>query len=1005
MKRKTKWITSFALVALMAASTAQAFSFANAEMLENGSNVSPDGLFEATSGFTVQANTDVPDYMKYGTFYDSKTATYQTVDENSEEDYLEDWETNGVLLTSTAANKKIYYSNVLDISSFTTKDDFLVFAPINSVRGSADFTAMTITLEDADDETNYVQIDLLVNPWWGKNTMIGISTPNFSSRGYRWGDWIGGDVGTWCSDKIAISFSGYSDEDGNATTSDEANRFRAFKLHYDTEEMLFSATIHRGQVIPILKLNDGHSVGYGKEWGGFKKNRVKLSVSMSSFTSSSASVMMLNVFGQGLNGETVNDTTAPSMTFDETASQTPMAKVGKAYPVYGCSADDVVSGECSVEKTLTAPSGEKTTLTGDSFVPTQSGYYTLTYRASDSAGNAAEKSFRILAKNAIAALTIEAEGAGEAYAVGSRIPVGEAALSGGAGVLSCEVEVRRVGGTEILPITDGAFVPMLAGDYYVVYTARDYIGNVVTKTLSYSVAANPSPVADPLQKLQRLYDGVTVEMPVPTAYDYATALGSRLSATYTLTAQSEDGSYSEMVEGGKFTPSKEKFGDSVTFVYVISSVGDSTKQEIVSYSVDLMEVPKQLDGYFVYDENEFIVTRNSKEESGYLRFTTKEGVTGDRSFSFANPIGARMFEVAFAIPAKEQNFQTFTVKLRDSANASIGFDMQLRAMTSGSDKTRCTYVRSGGVDYAMKGVFNSLDSAGGEASSATPMLLKYSNGSILDYSGDTVFTPTANYDGKTFDGFPSGKVYVSFEFEGVEGTSGITLTALSTQTMYAEYHRTTGELLPFKDEIRSTILLDKDVPDTFKIGQTVEIPYACAYDVLSPCVDVKVSLRTPNGTYLYKEVLSEKGMSFKLDSYGRYTLTYEAKDGSGKTTLLSYTIRATDTLAPDVVVLSKSQVTVKVGEALTIPKAVVTDDRDIEPRLFVMIVKPDATLLTLGEYDFESGKVLTYETDSNDQRVAVTKYTFSQKGTYSIRYYALDSEYNVTIVDVSVRVK
>ena len=271
-----------------------------------------------------------------------------------------------------------------------------------------------------------------------------------------------------------------------------------------------------------------------------------------------------------------------------------------------------------------------------------------------------------------------------------------------------------------------------------------------------------------------------------------------------------------------------------------------------------------------------------------------------------------------------------------------------------------------------------------EVPSATPLSLTYKAGKILDYTGHVVLKPTIGFDGKTFEGFPSGKVYVTFTFNDVTGASSLLISQLSTQVLYATYDDK-GEMLPFTDTAVPLIVLESDVRNDYLLNQTVEVPAAMGCDVITPYVEVFVTVKKPNGSLIYDRVLATETLTFVLDSQGRYTITYEAEDADNGARKV-YTIRAKDVTAPTIAV-SASELQGKVNKSIALPKAVLLDDVDVNPRLYIMIVTPRATIISLGE-----------RTEDN----AIDSYTFTEKGTYYIRYCAFDSTYNMGIVDIPV---
>lgn len=939
-------------------------------------------LWESVEGFTLEDNVDVPDYMKYGK-YSTDRKKPESIKEilTDDEQNLQAWELNGLMLTSESDGRSISFKNTLDLNGFKRTDEFLTVAPIPSVRGVVDYTTVEFMLQDADDENNYLKITLEDdNVYWASAKVV-VETPTCST-----------------SQRVLIdAFKGYTteivgDANGNYDSADYVqpdNRQRAIKLRYDPNKKVVSVVRESGEIKDMPALDYEKSIGYGNAWKGFKKNRVNLTVTMRDFVSQKAQLMILNVCGQGMNDTALEDKAAPVFSFGEEAEVLPVAQVGKNYPLYEAQSLDVVSGKIAYNCAVVSPSGKNVEIVDDCFIPTKGGYYALTYTATDAVGNTAKKTFEVFATSALPTFTIEAEQAPGPFESGCRIPVYEANAQGGSGKLNLTTEIIRIGGGENVTLEEGEFTPILGGTYCVVYTATDYLGNTATKTLSYEVKQTKSMVVEALTELKRIFDGVPVCFPQPIAYDYVTRVGSKLNAKYEIAVYDKQGAR-EVLEGGIFTPDKEQYGDSVKVEYVIYANNDMTKANAYVHEYDVPLYSREEDGiatgqvedYFVYDNAAFTTSYNPDSDSRYVKFYTEQAAT-TQSISFVNPVIADGFSLDFALPAGEQNYSSLTISLRDSVDDRIGLDLELKKLDA-----KRTYVCSGGTTYAMNGAGNTFDAATGEeVSSPTPLSLKYKDGKIRDYTDVAIFTPTVNFDGKKFNGFTSGRVYVTITFNGITDKASLMLARICTQMLYAMYDDEEEEpvMMPFEDIIDPTIVLTSDIKDAYFINQMVEVPAATGYDVLAPYVAVYVTVKDSSGTKIYNQVLATEGLSFELESRGRYTITYEAEDGDNLSRKV-FTIRAKDDIAPTITV-SATKLQGKAGEKVALPTALVLDDVDQAPRLYIMIVTPRATIVTLGE-----------RTDEN----AIDSYTFTEKGTYYIRYYALDASYNVTITDIPV---
>ena len=935
-------------------------------------------LWESVDGITLTDNVDVPDYMKYGkytTTYAKKGTEpilYEVLTDDQQN--LEDWELNGLKMVSTMEGQSISYKHTLDLNNLSSSEDLLTLAAIPSTRGTMDFDGLEIMLQDADDESNYIKISMSNYILWTAGTKVQAETPNVSRMGPN----------------IYLSvFKGLTQDSYNIV-GDEI-RHRPLKIRYDTSTRTVSVIGSGGERTTIAELANENRVGYGNAWKGFKNNRVKLSITMSNFQATEVQLMILNVCGQGMNGATLKDTTAPKFFFAEDVNAMPKAKVGKKYPLCDVQCTDVVSGPTEYNCTVTSPTGKNVEIVDGCFLPTENGYYKLLYTATDGAGNVAKKEIQVFATNALPPIIVEAESVSGSFAVGENIPVCEATATGGSGTLNITTEVVRVGGGERINAESGMFAPMLGGTYCVIYTATDYLGNIGTKTITYEVARAQTVIMESITELKRIFDGVQVRFPQPIVYDYVTCGGSKLNGKYEIAVYDKQNART-VLEDGVFMPDSEKYGESVKVEYVMYANNDATKENAVTHTYEVPLFAKEgderrvgrIEDYFIFDRNVFKTEYNPDNESEYLKFYTKQAAE-KQSISFANPLLVEGFHMSFVLPAREQNYTSLTISLRDSINSQIGLDLELVDITEGADKDTKTYVYSGGEKYAMNGTGNTVDAnTGEEIASKTPLALTYKNGKILDYNKSLVLRPTVGFNGTEFNGFPSGKAYFTFTFNGVTGASSLLISQLCTQMLYVEYDEK-GEVRPFVDVIEPTIMLLSDVRNDYQLDEVVTVPAAMGFDLLTPNVDVYVTVQTPSGRKIYDKEPATKDLNFVLDSQGTYRITYEATDGENSSTK-PYTIRAKDVLAPTIAV-STTELKGNVGKALTIPKAVLLDNMDQNPRLCIMIVTPRGTIITLGE-----------RTEKN----AIDSYTFTEKGKYYIRYCAFDSTYNMDFTDIPV---
>lgn len=985
------------------------------------SPVTASELWQTSSdAVSLTDNVGVPDYMLYGdVLTDGK---YVRITADSEDDLLKNWERSGMLVTSVAANKPMTFRNVVNISDFKADDVLFAFSPLVTARGSETFKQLDLKLTDAENPDNWVNISFEHSRWSDYITIVSVETPDIGPLGYKWGDYHadyavsdGDDVsGLGFSDNYYISFKGLTSEGGYDTVAQaEGFRHRPVILHYDAADKCFYVTGQGGRKFAVLDLDDSHAVGYGHEWGGFASGRVTMTVTTGQYVSSETQYLILNAFNIPMGSTVVSDTVAPVLSFgaEVDGDYAPVARTGYSYklPEYEC--DDAVSGKLVCNIALTDQDGQSVTVENGCFTPGNDGLYKAVYSAADGAGNNVSRTLTIVAQKGVPTAEIDLTAPQTTdYKVGQSIVLPSATVKEGtgSGKPSLEVKVTREGAPdEPVAVKDGAFTPVVAGRYDAVYTSVDYIGTTVTKTIVYNVTDDGMPVqTGKVQHLRRLYDGVPVKIPEPEVYDYSTYTGTGIRSAVNITVSGNGNT--EAVDG-PFTPSIEKFGTELTVRY------ETAEQQILldEYTVEIASMPDDSDDYedtgafqvteyFTYDEN-IVPVLNTADETGFLRFMTAEGFSGDAKFSFNNPVRAENFSLSFAVPAGMQNFDSLVITLSDSERADITFDLTLSKITTGRrDPDVKTFVDYNGVRYAMNGRFNKWVRQGDgvvESGSVTPMRITYCDRVVGDADGD-VLTVTHNTDGTAFYGFPSGKVYVDFTFRGVNGAAsgdeysgiskgaGITIAGLVNQSFYANYS-TSGEnkgaLQDFFDLSAPQIVLSDDLPDRYKLNQRVHIPFATAFDVLSPYVEVTVSLQNPDGTVVYDNQPVSEGMEFTVTEYGMYLLSYFATDASGLTVSRSYTIAAKDYIAPTVT-LSVTSLTGKVGSEVKLPEAILQDEMDSAPRLYIIVYNPYGVSKVLGEGN-------------------VGAFTPTETGEYRILYCAIDSNNNVGMASVTLTVK
>lgn len=977
---------------------------------------SPAALWEVSSGVKVEENVDVPDYMLYGKEFKNVNDMTEYTPESADLG-LEEWQKNGVKFTPSAANRWVDFENVVDISSFTANDILLAFTPLTSTRGNAEIYEFDVKITDAENEDNYILITSSPSQWYPATFRA--QTQMSGPFGYQYGDYHPGyNEGTYAfSDKYLVGFDGTTNETAffpeDKKVSATEVRHRSIILHYDYEDKAIWVTGQFGTKFCIMDLDWSESVGYGNEWPGFTSGKVKLSFCSKQHRSGEPSYMILNAFNTPMNGSAVTDTQAPVYVFGDEVQENaaPTALVGRTYVLPTVDCLDVVSGAIDCNITVTDPDGYAVPITENTVVPDKEGFYTISYEAKDASGNTASKKLRFTAQKAVPPISIKIEDNDRNVTIGKEvvIPSAEFNVSDGAFIVNTSVKVVRAGSSDVVVVEEGTFVPLFAGEYRIIYTAVDWLGIEHSESIvCTAVAADGAVAHGSLQHMRRLFDGVPVILPELNAFDYKTIPGIGLAQEAEVIL-SGNGVTETYKAGSVFTPDIEKFGAQLNVEYKVNGT------TIESYTVELYEMPDedaedyvddgsyQLDDYFICGEGVSVEFNEGGAETEYFRIRTATGLKGDRSFGFVNPLRGEGFNISFFIPADMKNFEAIRISLRDSFDSSIGFDLLLEDITESTNpdfKNMYTFLTTnGGKKYALTGTYN-YDKV------VSMLTITYRDGAIFDINNNKVCVIEENFDGKIWNGFSSGMVYLDITFEGVGALSSkengncaaMALSSLCGQAFYVEYDERKVDdgkyeyhLKNFVDISTPQIVMSEQLPTSILLGDKVDIPVVQAYDALSPYVEVSVSVQAPNGSMVIKNNTPLKdGMSFVIENYGMYYLRYTAKDAAGLTYTSTYTVSAADMTAPTIALSGNTELTGKVGKTIRIPVAVVQDNRDKTPRLFIFVIRPDASMLKLGEVTAENN---------------ITGFKPTAAGHYTIIYYAIDADYNATVQTVSVNVK
>ncbi len=887
----------------------------------------PASLWENMGGVTFIEDVDLPEYAdEYG---------------------------NGLLLQANRTGAKARYKNVLDLSATDLKTPIFeaMVTPENSRGTTYELAGLEILLTDANDSENFISVKLEPVAWGYHHRTSVKCKANFDYN--HIGMNKSGEMGVT---EIHVSMSGkYSGQYGTHPAW-------AFSLYFDatTKSIYAGPSGNTDRTLALVaNLADPSQVGAGNEWGGFSTGEVVMEVKFLSLRAAKANLNVLRVCGQDMGGGTFKDKQAPSLVLDGlNESEIPFALVGAKYNIFQGRAFDLLDGALGAIKDIKVyclQDGEKVyaEIKNGSFTPTKEQTYYVEYFAMDSSYNVVTKTVPIQALTTLPDIEYQLKNnLPDNLFVGDflKIPAGQA--SGGAGNLQVSTCIKK--GDEIYEGLENEIQLLNGGTYFYEVTVTDYIGQ--TKVFSYPVSVEYPDGAVVREKIvpKAIVINKEYEFPVFEAVAYTATATTDLPVTITVNGIT-------LAEDRKYTPTQAGV---LEVVYATTGWTKSFSVEVV----DPSSSESYLDAFFLLDDDE--VSIDVTEDSYAFVTDEKRAIDGNAKISFVNALGLQNARVELGV--LENNFNSFNVYFTDKYDPTI----QLKfTIFKGTATGMCNFSLNDGKTNEMVGSFN-------KGETRTPIAIVFNNNKIYDYNNNLLATAEKTLLGESFEGFPSGAVYVDFEIEGIYGESSIALYQLWNQLcmfVYGDYITPVVSVAPFEDRI--------------DMGDVVTVPKIVAFDVLDPLnlvaeLTVKCGNRTlvdfESGELLSGLVMQEgTNYSFKTEFSGKYSITVYVSDSEGNYFEYQKSFFVDGVIDPTITLQGSVPKECKVGQALTVPKAVGHDSEGNEIRVYAYFI------------------------DSSNRYHDVTAGTYkpTETGEFTIVYYCYDVSGNYARLTYNVTIK
>ena len=910
------------------------------------------------------------------------------------------------LIVELARGDALTFNKIIDVSTLTS-DVTLLEGFINpSNVGVYEFEQLSFTFTDVQDPTQTLTVlgsrskssdsGKYAMSYWtaaGANqSQGGFNGTNFTSieqelglRGtpiqasfYSYG-------GTWYLNDPNDPSKG-SSIDLKQVVADET----PFKIALDTQNVEVSVNSKK-----VADLDN--PTYYEKEplWGGFPSGKVTLTVQALECVGEAANFCISKLLSYDFAAENqFIETEKPEINVEvdekyveykqNRYSFIPYAVVGGKYGVPSATAFDNYSGALSVETKVYYNYGNESAriecpIQNGKFAVTRNGAYAIVYKATDHMGNVEEKVYWITAVKELSnPLTISlGETETREGVCGRKLTVETPNISGGSG--DANVKIQASCGDMTLDVADGGFIAEKAGDWTITYTATDYAGISVEASYVIRVENGTVPVfVDEPVLPQYLVSGMQYTVPTVYAYDYTSGTKTQRLADVIVKDANGERTYKA---GERYTPIATEEKPVITLVF---SIGGATLEKEIPAVLALQEKNGRT---FVYVEKMFITDNltATRDKSG-LTLTAEED--GAAAWNYVNPVVANNASLKVKGIKGQTKFGGLKVTFTDYANGNISVTAYLENGANGYAR-----VNFGDVDREMTKGFNLGTDSKGNA--LDEFVFSYKDNKF--YVDSISVAVKVDDNGNAFNGFPSGKVYISAEAVDMQSGASYLVKQFDNQTI--------GSLVA--DTIAPRITIDGLYGGMYQVNDMYTITTAMASDTIDADVACYLTVKDSKGNIVtdvdgvrLESVLSNREYSITLTTYGQYIVEYNAVDCFGnKSNDTSYTINVFDKVAPTIKVSNTWSATASVGEQVVLPKVSVEDNYSSTENITVYryVRNPNGVVVAFG-YDY-------VQNEAGEWIYVQYKHTFGYAGEYRFVIVVCDETGNQAVAQYTVTVK
>ena len=864
------------------------------------------------------------------------------------------------------AGAEITFEREIDMTNKSKNDIFFEAIIEPSKYLEIDYGQMILTFTDVEDDTKTMTI-VASDGHLDSLTSGGVAYVRAGCNGQSIGGLEKRSNGSFVFNTTDI-YGSIAPFSFRAQTFDGDTRYDySLGLSYDSEEKALylknGTGENYGKQYMVADFDDPTIFG-GAVWDGFTSGKVKLTVTFDKVQTDNGSIIFKQIDGIDLGQQYLFDDVAPELSIDLNGEKTvPNSSLGNTYTVFNATAKDFYDAEVPVltevkYENLSTGNSYDVFVQDGKFVTDKVGKYIITYTAKDLSGNSTQEELSFYCYGNSDKIVLENVDEEQTVSVFDKVTiVGESGVSatGGNGNLHVECAVYAPGGEEVV-LQNNTFVAEVVGDYKIVYTATDYFGVEAKEESIVHVSAIERAVFLTEPSLPEvLISGFHYALPKAVA---KTCAGSNVQDAVVETYVN-----GEKVEGSFVAPES----GSVQVEYRAYLAGSTENYEPITKTISVVN------GNGGKDQAAYFYDGTGKVSAEVVENGVKLKANESGFVSFANKLNGEMFEFTANYDATKVNFSKMRVVLYDAENGGVSVTFRLAFSANG-------------VTVGLPGAEMSA-----LASKGTTFALKYNNKQCVlnDVNNNVNNFVRVDDNGDEFAGF-SGAVFMKVYFDEVVGDSELTVQSLNAQAFGSK--RT-------KDNVDPQIAIQGEYLYKRKVGDTLTVYAAKAYDVLNEVVDFTVSVTAPDGSILLNKASPDQEHEVVLNKQGIYKIIYTAKDSAGNDVRGGGSVEAGDISKPTLTVNGSVAKSYKVGAAVELPKVTVTDDTGTAYcDIFVELPTGEVRLLV----HYENDKKVSYLSALDERyphsfKVNENAFKAEKAGNYVIRIMAYDDAYNYVL--------